>query len=247
MKKIKKYIRLLIDSYKKIKVEERLKKEFENDIIAYNSLTTSESEKINHKYLFPCLYDKTQFTEIDPIYFYQDSWAFEKIYHDKPAEHYDIGSQHVLVSMISKITKLTMIDIRPLSLPLETIHFVQGDITKLPFPNKSLKSLSSLCVIEHIGLGRYGDTIDPKGSEKAFKEIDRVLDINALFYFSVPVTDDDRIYYNAHRSFCEKTLFEKYLSNYDIIDKMYIAKGSMNATYTKGHFNIGCYKLKKVK
>jgi hypothetical protein len=53
---------------------------------------------------------------------------------------------------------------------LENLFFKEGSILALPFESGSIKSLSSLCVVEHIGLGRYGDEIDPFGSESAIKE-----------------------------------------------------------------------------
>ena len=38
---------------------------------------------------------------------------------------------------------------------------VAGDLTSLPFANGSVGSLSCLHVAEHVGLGRYGDRLDP--------------------------------------------------------------------------------------
>jgi SAM-dependent methyltransferase len=66
-----------------------------------------------------------------------------------------------------------MVDIRPVDIAVE--GFVFGSVLALPFPNASQASLSSVCVIEHIGLGRYGDELDPRGSEKAAAELTRVL------------------------------------------------------------------------
>ena len=68
-----------------------------------------------------------------------------------------------------------MVDIRPLSLPMDTIHFRAGSILEMPFENASVASLSSICVIEHIGLGRYGDPPDPRGTQKALDELKRIL------------------------------------------------------------------------
>jgi len=67
-----------------------------------------------------------------------------------------------------------MVDIRPIDVSLDNLFFVKGSILNLPFRNNSIESISSLCVVEHIGLGRYGNVIDPYGSEKAIKELKRV-------------------------------------------------------------------------
>ncbi len=193
--------------------------------------------------LRPCLWEKTSFTKIEPIYFYQDNWAFERILKQRPSDHVDIGSHHKFVSFLSMTLNVTMIDIRPLSLPVNSLSFKEGSILSLPYDSESIDSLSSLCVIEHIGLGRYGDEIDPLGSEKAFTEIDRVLKKGANFYFSVPVELEGRVFFNAHRSFSENYLLET-LHNFEVIDKKYIYGEKFETTLRDG-FGIGCYHLQK--
>ena len=132
--------------------------------------------KQKQEFLYPCLYDKTiQTKKLQPVYFYQDAWAFERIVASKPTAHIDIGSHHKFVAFLSKVVNLTMVDFRPLSLKMDSINFIEGDILNLPFANESISSLSSLCVIEHIGLGRYGDCLYRNGSENALKEITRVM------------------------------------------------------------------------
>ena len=145
------------------------------------------------------LTDRTATTPIDPVYFYQDAWAFEKIVQRRPAEHFDVGSHHKYVALLSKVVPVTMIDIRPLALPMESIRFRPGSITELPFADGTVASLSSLCVVEHIGLGRYGDPLDPDGTEKAVRELVRVLAPGGRLYLSLPVARRDKIVFNAHR------------------------------------------------
>jgi SAM-dependent methyltransferase len=62
----------------------------------------------------------------------------------------------------------------------------------------SVQSLSCLHVAEHIGLGRYGDELDPYGTLKACAELARVLAPGGFLYFSLPV-GIPRICFNAHR------------------------------------------------
>lgn len=221
-----------------------LERKFKNDFVLYNKL--AGEKKALKENLFPCLNEATHYTEIEPIYFYQDAWAFERIYKDKPVNHIDIGSHHKFVSFLSKVTNLIVVDIRPFSLVLESIIFIKGDILKLPFDDFSISSLSSLCVIEHIGLGRYGDKIDPFGSEKAFKEINRVLKIGGNFYFSVPVETENKTYFNAHRSFKEDYILNKMLPNYIIVDKKYIYGTSFQNDLDPSRFGIGCFQVKKL-
>lgn len=52
--------------------------------------------------------------------------------------------------------------------------------------------------VEHIGLGRYGDHIDPNGDLKAMNELTRVVATGGSFLFVVPV-GKPKIEFNAHR------------------------------------------------
>lgn len=203
-------------------------------------LASSPGEHVS-PVLYPCIGDDTGQTPIEPIYFYQDAWAFERIVQRKPEAHVDVGSHHKFVAFLSKVVPVTMVDIRPLSLPLESLQFRQGSIVDLPFADRSVLSLSSLCVVEHVGLGRYGDPLDPTGTEKAISELKRVLAPGGDLYLSVPVDDKNRTYFNAHRSFREAYLFEQF-GALTLVDKRYIFAGRFSDTPASG-FGIGCYHL----
>ncbi|MFM7642213.1 MAG: DUF268 domain-containing protein, partial [Cyanobium sp.] len=194
-------------------------------------------------HIYPCLDDWTTSTAIEPIYFYQDCWAFEKIATAKPSNHIDIGSHHKYVALLSKVIPITMVDIRPLSLPLDTLRFVEGTILELPFEDSSVLSLSSLCVIEHIGLGRYGDPLDPEGSSKACKELKRVMAPGGSLYLSIPVEAKPATYFNAHRSFSEAD-FLAYFHEFEMKDSAYIY-GSEFVSELRDEFGVGCYHLIK--
>lgn len=196
------------------------------------------------EHLFPCLGDDTAETPIESTYFYQDAWAFEKIVKQHPAHHIDIGSQHKFVALLSKVVPVTMVDIRPLSLPLETLNFKQGSILELPFENSSVESLSSLCVVEHIGLGRYGDPLDPNGTEKAITELKRVVKPGGNLYLSLPLDDDNRIYFNAHRAFTEEYVL-KLFQPFKVVESRYIY-GQEFGEKRKSGFGTGCYHLKRL-
>lgn len=205
-----------------------------------------EKESILLKNLYPCLGDDTAETYIEPTYFYQDCWAFEKIVRQHPSNHIDIGSHHKYVALLSKVVNVTMVDIRPLSLPLESLNFKEGSILNLPFNDNSIESLSSLCVVEHIGLGRYGDLIDPSGSEKAMFEIQRVLKSGGYCYFSVPILGNiNTVFFNAHRSFSENYI-ENCFSLCKVIDKMYIYGNSFQKNREDENFGIGLYQFQKL-
>lgn len=192
--------------------------------------------------LYPCLGDNTGETLIEPVYFYQDTWAFEKITQQRPANHVDVGSHHMFVAFLSKVLPLTMVDIRPLSLKLEGLNFREGSILALPFADQSVESLSSLCVVEHIGLGRYGDPLDPNGTEKALAELKRVLKPNGNLYLSLPLDDENKVFFNAHRAFQEDYL-KKIFEPLEVVESRYIYGDSLLDYRPKG-FGIGLYHLR---
>jgi ubiquinone/menaquinone biosynthesis C-methylase UbiE len=84
-----------------------------------------------------------------------------------------------------------------------------ADLTKLPFESESIESLSCMHVIEHIGLGRYNDTIDIDGDKKAALELTRVLEVNGRLIVAIPV-GRPRIQFNAHRIYSHEQVQEMF-------------------------------------
>ena len=125
-------------------------------------------------------------------------------------------------------------------------YLVNIEKDKLPFEDNSIETLSSLCVVEHIGLGRYGDPLDPFGSEKAIKELGRVLKTDGVILFSVPIDNENKIYFNAHRAFTRDYILELF-SGFEILDEKYHYGTKMYDKYdsSKG-FGTGLYMLKKL-
>ncbi len=221
---------------------------FTNDLIKYqytNSNTDKKRYEFNMVDLFPCYWDKTVNTPVEPTYFYQDTWAAGEIFKYKPSYHVDVGSSATTVGIISNFVPTTMVDIRPLPVNLKNLTFKKGSITKLPFEDCSIESLSSLCVVEHIGLGRYGDEIDPFGSEKAISELKRVLTHGGRLLLSVPVDAENKIYFNAHRAFTKDYILKLFF-DFELIEDAYIYGYEMYDSYNseKG-FGTGLFHLRK--
>ena len=162
-----------------------------------------------------------------------------------PTQHFDIGSSAKSIGIISQLVPTTMVDIRPLELKLEGLNFIKGDILNLPFKDNSIESLSCLCVVEHIGLGRYGDEIDPFGSEKAVTELKRVMKKDGVILFSVPIDSENKIYFNAHRSFTRDYILNLF-DGFDILDEKYqYGKQLFNFYNKEKQFGTGLFFLKK--
>jgi hypothetical protein len=156
------------------------------------------SEKIRLVDTYPRLHEKTKTTTFDSHYFFQDIWAFKKIQQSSTQWHVDVGSRIDLIGFLTAICKVTFIDIRPLEAALDNFESKKGSILALPYFDNSVPSLSCLHVAEHIGLGRYGDALDPYGTRKACAELSRTLARGGNLYFSTPV-GIPRLCFNAHR------------------------------------------------
>src|SRR5262245_37549783 len=154
---------------------------------------------------YPCLGDWTSHTPFDAHYFYQGAWLARRVASRNPARHVDVASSALTLSVLSATTETFHIDYRPLAAQLPGLRCVAGDILDLPLADASVASLSCLHVIEHIGLGRYGDPIDPDGSAKAARQLARVLAPGGRLYLSVPV-GRERTCFNAHRVFDPRTV-----------------------------------------
>jgi hypothetical protein len=97
-------------------------------------------------------------------------------------------------------------------------------------------------VIEHIGLGRYGDPLDCRGTEKAAAELKRIVEPGGLLYISVPLDDENRTYFNAHRAFTENSLLNLF-QPFEVLERRYIFGKEFGSRLQSG-FGTGCYLLR---
>ena len=143
-------------------------------------------------------------------YFWQDLWAATKLHDGGVTHHVDVGSRvDGFIAHVLPFCDLTYVDIRSLELNWPRFSFRQGSILAMPFEDDTVASLSTLHVIEHIGLGRYGDPVDPDGSWKAARELTRVLAPGGRLLLGVP-TGRERVCFDAHRVFAPETTIEMF-------------------------------------
>ena len=209
---------------------------------AYRRLAPQD-EPLRISKITPCIHDDAGETPIEPVYFYQDNWAFGKIIARRPANHIDVGSHHKFVALLSMVVPVTMVDIRPLALPVPTLRFMEGTILALPFKDKSVPSVTSICVIEHIGLGRYGDPLDPAGTAKAAAELKRIVAPGGDLYISVPIERQCRVYYDANRAFSESYVI-KLFEPFEVVERRYIY-GNEFCSQIQPRGGVGCYHFRR--
>jgi SAM-dependent methyltransferase len=132
-------------------------------------------------------------------YFHQDLWAARKVFQSGVTEHFDVASRvDGFVAHCAVFTKVIYVDVRPLPSDIRNIETRSGYLGQLPFDDASVSSLSCLHVVEHVGLGRYGDPIDPQGTLKALADLQRVLAPKGNLYLGLPI-GRARVCFNAHR------------------------------------------------
>jgi len=148
--------------------------------------------------LYPCLKDKITTTPFDHHYTYHPAWAARILAQTKPAYHVDISSILHFSTVVSAFIPIKFYDYRPADLKLKNLESGFADLKKLSFADNTVPSLSCMHTIEHIGLGRYGDEIDPQGDTKSMDELKRVLQPGGDLLFVTPV-GKPKIEFNAHR------------------------------------------------
>jgi SAM-dependent methyltransferase len=153
---------------------------------------------VSPREMMPCLFDRTEGVGFDPHYTFHTAWAGRVLAESRPARHVDVGSHLMFIVACSAFVPIEHYDIRAVDLGLDNLQTGAADLTALPWDNDSIPSLSCMHVLEHVGLGRYGDPVDPQGDRKAMSELARVVAPGGQLLFVVPV-GRPRIQFNAHR------------------------------------------------
>jgi SAM-dependent methyltransferase len=171
---------------------------FIRNFLRFRELSRNEQRPVLWKDRLPYLNDTTGSTDFDRHYIYHPAWAARVLARTRPSLHVDISSTLHFCSMLSAFTPVKFYDYRRADLQLSNLSSEAADLLALPFADSSIESLSCMHVVEHIGLGRYGDRLNPNGDLKAISELKRVLAREGNLLFVVPL-GKPRILFNAHR------------------------------------------------
>ncbi len=210
-------------------------------------LTMPGAERQWLQRLYPMIHDDTGVQDARDFYYYQDCWGARKVFELKPPSVLDLGCTVLLTGIVSQFTPTTSIDIRPVQSHLPGLTNLKGNLMAIPMPDASQDCVLSLCVIEHIGLGRYGDELDPEGSLKAAKEMARVLKKGGHLLISTMV-GPSCLAFNAHRIFS----VEEFLGMFpgmDVLEELYLypepGPKERYATIPQGQAIFYCAHLRK--
>lgn len=158
--------------------------------------------------LLPCLHDWYEEGGVTKSeYFWQDLLVARKIFAAKPERHVDVGSRvDGFVAHVASFREIEVFDIRPITTSIPGVTVRQADLMNPAPPIMDYcDSLSCLHALEHFGLGRYGDPIDPNGFERGLANMASLLRTGGVFYLSVPI-GIDRVEFNANRVFDPRTI-----------------------------------------
>ncbi len=196
----------------------------------------------------PTLFENTPYTRFDTHYIYHTAWAARKVNEIDAPFHTDISSSLYFSSIVSAFKPVHFYDFRPAKLNLSNLVSKAEDLTKLSFPDGSIDSLSCMHTVEHVGLGRYGDAIDPEGDVVAAKELERVVAKGGSLLFVVPI-GKPKIQFNAHRIYSYQMVVDMFpemtLKEFSLIPDNALEEGMVyNATKElsdQQSYGCGCF------
>jgi hypothetical protein len=172
---------------------------FKSDFRRFKSLSSQNRFELKWSRRFPFMEEKTSTISFDRHYVYHLAWASRVLAATKPSSHVDIASNTYFCALLSAFVPVNYYEYRPVDIKLSNLTSGAVDLTSLPFADASINSLSCMHVVEHVGLGRYGDKLDPEGDLRAISELKRVISAGGNLLFVVPVGKKAEILFNAHR------------------------------------------------
>lgn len=158
-------------------------------------------------------------------YFNQDLHVAQRVFENNPKTHFDVGSRiDGFVAHLASFRTVHVLDVRPNSSEIPNVTFHVSDICAELDPQlvASSDSVSCLHALEHFGLGRYGDPIDPVAYKRGFDNLAKILEDGGRMYLSVPVSSRPRIEFNAHRVFSLPKLLELFDHGFEVVSVAYI-------------------------
>jgi SAM-dependent methyltransferase len=154
--------------------------------------------------VMPCLHDRyEEGGATKGEYFWQDLLVARAIHAAKPVKHVDVGSRvDGFVAHVASFREIEVFDVRPISTAVPGVVFRQADLmNSASLPTIAgggyCDSLSCLHAIEHFGLGRYGDPVNPQGYQRGIANMAQLLQPGGTFYLSTPI-GRERVEFNAN-------------------------------------------------
>jgi SAM-dependent methyltransferase len=214
----------------------------------FQRLAKTEQDAFPYGPLQPCLHDRySNAGTCSGHYFHQDLHVAREIYKHNPSRHVDVGSRiDGFVAHVAAFRTIEVLDVRALAHSIPGISFKQLDLMGT-IPDEFARctpSLSCLHALEHFGLGRYGDPIDPAGHRKGIKALADILQPHGRLYLSVPI-GPTRVEFNAHRVFSVSALLQLCLpyfalESFSYVDDSGDFHSNVDWTSSEAEQDFGC-------
>ena len=227
---------------------------FIRDFLTFKKLSGQSGRRFSTRWKdrYLCLKDKKAQHDVEPHYTYHPAWAARVVAKINPEMHIDISSHLSFCTIVSAFVPVKFYEYRKTNLTLDNLTSESADLLHLPFENESIQSISCMHVIEHIGLGRYGDTLDPDGDLKAIAELKRVLAIGGSLLLVVPI-GKPAIFFNAHRiysyeqvmSYFEELALEEFSLITEDNEKGGLLRHATGEMADQEIYGCGCFWFKK--
>lgn len=157
--------------------------------------------------LLPILLDRGESSGSLGEYFWQDLFVARRVIADRPTRHIDVGSRiDGFVAHVASVRDVEVLDIRAQCALVQNVSFVQWDATHVDGDLEGVADcVTCLHSLEHFGLGRYGDRVDPDGWKSGIHSLAALVSEGGCLWLSVPV-GVQRVEFNAHRVFSPRTI-----------------------------------------
>lgn len=176
---------------------------FQNDFLRFKD---TRFERIESS---PSLNEDTGPPHQEWSYILHLAWAARILAETRPTRHVDISSYIYFPFLVSAFIPIDYYEYRNFGTQMSNLICKHADLKNLPFDDESLKSLSCMHTIEHIGLGRYGDEIDPYGDRRAAIELKRSLAKRGRLLIVAPV-GKPILRFNSHRTYSYEMVIEMF-------------------------------------
>ena len=199
----------------------------------------------------PGLWDKSAQTKFDAHYIFHNAWAIRSVLRIRPSVHVDISSTLYFCTSLSASIPVKFFDYRPATMNLSQLSSDRCDLMSLPFTDNSIESLSCMHTVEHIGLGRYGDKIDPSGDLQAFSELKRVVARGGNLLIVLPV-GVQRLCFNAHRIYAYNSVLAQF-ADFDLVEAALVTDNGEflhsagKVQFDAQQYGCGCFWFRKHK
>lgn len=109
----------------------------------------------------------------------------------------DIGNRKCINSMLSSQHNVTSIVLKSCGDDISKVKYVIQDVSDpLPFSASSFDVFTSAATLHLIGLGRYGDRLNPNALPSLINELDRVMKPESHLIFSAQLDDKSRLLFS---------------------------------------------------